>query len=400
MPSRLAWLDTSERERRKALDVIDLFQQRDTRDELGIAGVRDALSDLLSPGTSTIQTRTRYFFFLPWMYQEFEGRRSPTTSANKAVRKYETDLIEVLVASADPSGTIGIEARAAVKRLPSDVYWAGLGTLGIRLFRGHAGRYHHALERRSISRVDEMVGSDVRTDEPIPGNWHPHIPPAPSDFPRTADFALRHHEADYLLDRLRTHAGGSLLAYLADARSPDEDALFPWNHSLVSRAPAALREIVEHARCFSETMRGAALLYNLLLAEALAHREWIDLYRSEFGEWSNDIGERDADLRAWDQRRFWEICRRQNSRIPTAAQIFSSDWIALCLGKDPAQLADDPHAREFIVTREQRLKGERSRLTNRSYLEQWNGASGARPLIYRWGMTQTIVREIHEALAR
>jgi hypothetical protein len=61
MVSQFAWLDFSEHERRKALDVIDLFRERDTRDELGIGTVRDALSDVLFPGTSTIQTRARYF---------------------------------------------------------------------------------------------------------------------------------------------------------------------------------------------------------------------------------------------------------------------------------------------------------------------------------------------------
>ena len=31
-----AWFDHSERDRRKALDVVDLFHAQDTRDELGI----------------------------------------------------------------------------------------------------------------------------------------------------------------------------------------------------------------------------------------------------------------------------------------------------------------------------------------------------------------------------
>src|SRR5262249_50757772 len=110
MPSRLAWLDTSDRERRKALDVIDLLRQQERRDELGIGGVRDALADILSPGTSTIQTRTRYFLFIPWMYVDLEHKR-PIEQPDVAVRKYETKLIEALVVSPDSAGTIGIEAR-------------------------------------------------------------------------------------------------------------------------------------------------------------------------------------------------------------------------------------------------------------------------------------------------
>jgi len=53
--SAFTWLSYSESERRKALDVISLFRERDTRDELGIGVIRDAFADLLFPGTSTIQ---------------------------------------------------------------------------------------------------------------------------------------------------------------------------------------------------------------------------------------------------------------------------------------------------------------------------------------------------------
>ena len=75
MSSLLKWLDASESDRRRALDVIDLFSVRDTRDELGLGGVRDAWADRLVPGTSTIQTRARYFFFIPWVYLKLERKR-------------------------------------------------------------------------------------------------------------------------------------------------------------------------------------------------------------------------------------------------------------------------------------------------------------------------------------
>ena len=48
--SAFAWLSYSESERQKALDVISLFWERDTRDELGIGVIRDAFADLLFPG--------------------------------------------------------------------------------------------------------------------------------------------------------------------------------------------------------------------------------------------------------------------------------------------------------------------------------------------------------------
>jgi transcriptional regulator of met regulon len=39
------------------LEVVDLFKEHDTRDELGIGAVLDAFTDQFFPGTTTIMTR-------------------------------------------------------------------------------------------------------------------------------------------------------------------------------------------------------------------------------------------------------------------------------------------------------------------------------------------------------
>ncbi len=55
MPSTLARLDFSEEEQRRARQLLAVFSEHDTRDELGIGTVRDAMSDAMSdamfPGT-------------------------------------------------------------------------------------------------------------------------------------------------------------------------------------------------------------------------------------------------------------------------------------------------------------------------------------------------------------
>lgn len=57
--SIFAWLDQSEKQRRQMLEAIDLFREKDTRDEMGVSGIRDAFSDMLFPGTGALQTRAR-----------------------------------------------------------------------------------------------------------------------------------------------------------------------------------------------------------------------------------------------------------------------------------------------------------------------------------------------------
>ena len=72
--SSLAWIDFDEAERQRAQRIMALFQERETRDELGLGGIRDSIADHLFPGTSTIQTRLRYMLFIPWLFRRLEGR--------------------------------------------------------------------------------------------------------------------------------------------------------------------------------------------------------------------------------------------------------------------------------------------------------------------------------------
>ncbi len=57
------------------VEVIQLFRERSTLDELGIGTIRDACADQLFVGTSTIQTRARLMPFVAWHYQRGQARR-------------------------------------------------------------------------------------------------------------------------------------------------------------------------------------------------------------------------------------------------------------------------------------------------------------------------------------
>jgi hypothetical protein len=85
--SQFDWLDYSEHERRKMLDIVDLFREHDTRDELGVGSVRDTFADLFFPGTSTIMTRARYFLLVAWIYQRLEKQRISSAQIAERARR-------------------------------------------------------------------------------------------------------------------------------------------------------------------------------------------------------------------------------------------------------------------------------------------------------------------------
>jgi hypothetical protein len=404
MTSTFTWLDYSEHERRKMLDVIHLFRERDTRDELGIGSVRDAFADLLFPGTSTIQTRARYFFFVPWIYLELEERRAPSAKVAERARRQEIALIEALVDSRDVEGVIGRRARGRLQRLPSNVYWQGLGTLGIRLFPGSQDQYHRALDAH-YQRIGRSTR--LREEEPADGytrpNWHAQLPAAPDSFPEEASLALTRVEADYLRERILSHAPATLFAVLADVDPRAAGVEYPWMHPQYQAFPEHIREQLEHGRNFSEVIHGAALLYNLMLAEKTNDNDLVVGYRELIRDWSALIEKRQSALAAWDVQRFWEIVVSGNPRVPKLTRMFVDSWLSLVqMPGSVRAIADSAQARAAVHERERFLKRGLARLDNDRALELWLGggaAAGTARLDYRWGVAERMLRDIHIGLS-
>jgi hypothetical protein len=401
MASSFNWLDYSEHERRKMLDVIHLFQEKDTRDELGIGTVRDAFADLLFPGTTTIQTRARYFLFIPWMYLGLERRKVPTNVVGKKARDEETGLIDILARSDDAKGTIGVVARWSLKRLPSNIYWQGLGRWGVRLFPGSQDQYHRSLNLFYSQNERPQKNDDVElVDGRVVRNWHPSLPPAPRDFPRNASLRLTAIEAEYLRERILTHVPQSMLAFLVNDGQVAALTDFPWAHPQVAEFPTRIREQLEHARNFSESIHGAALLYNLMLAEEAHQEDLIEEYRERLRRWASSISLRQVELLSWDRRRFWEIIELGDQRIKHPTRLFVDGWLDLVLPKVKAiNITADNRARQLIRDRERQLKRGQARLDNIRARELWNEEAGTRQLSYRWPVAHTIVQDILTALS-
>src|SRR3954466_7773135 len=99
MTSTLSWLDFSAEEQRRTREMLRLFEEKESRDELGIGQVRDAFSDLLFPGTSVLLTRSLYFLIVPWCAQYADS------TAHYKRGRQTMDLVErrALVALKDSS---------------------------------------------------------------------------------------------------------------------------------------------------------------------------------------------------------------------------------------------------------------------------------------------------------
>lgn len=400
--SSLTWLDYSSEEQKRILDTVKLLDEPGTRDELGIGMVRDSFADQLFPGTSTIQTRARYFLFVPWIYLKLERQGTASSKAHAVARKDEIALIDALAASGETSGLIGVQARAGLQRLPSSIYWNGLGLWGIRLCSGSQDQYHRSLDRFHVaaemhtkSEAESRARGEAESLSRPPRNWHAGIPSAPKHFLKETGFALTAVEAEYLRERIMTRVPDTLLAFLVDEGRPGDPVDFPWEHPQAASFPAHIREQLAHARNFSEVIHGAALLYNLMLARRKEHKDWIDLHAEGFAEWVSMAEARAESLSNWDRQRFWEIAASGGRRILPTTRGFIDQWVDLVLeAPNGSALAESRRAFRLIEDRECAIKTTLARLTNQRALDAWGGRSGDARLDFRWRVSQDILGDI------
>lgn len=395
--SSFSWIAFSDDERERALDIISQFHERETRDELGVSRIRDAFAGLLFPGTSTIQTRARYFLFVPWLYRTLERRRVPSEELGAKLKQAEDRLRDALLENDDTDGVVGKFAGKDLQRYPSDIYWNGLETWGIRRFSGSQSRYVSSLDDY-YTLLDDLQRTD--TDDPVEGpqaNWDPSLPSPPDGFPGEASLQLTRDEARYLKQRIHEAVPDSMISSVLEIGELGPRTDFPWEYAHLGELPANVREVLRHARNFSEVIHGAPLLYNRLLAEERGDDDLIASYADRLERWAALIDSRLDELRAWNRERFWAIVDEHSATKPVRMVYFVDDWIDLAL-ESPSTVIADEDARTLVREREVQLKRGHSRFTNQRALEQWGGEAGIGRLAYRWGITQTHLEDLFAGL--
>ena len=398
------------------LDVIKLFRDHDTRDELGIGTIRDAIADYFFPGTTTIQTRARYFLFVPWIYQRTEKKLANKGWSRSRIQEdleyWERRLIGALIAGKEGNGVIGIEARQKLLRLPANVYWAGLGRLGIRRLSGSQSDFYRYLSRvsagHSFAAISETILTSQEHDEGDQKStfsaWHPGLPPAPSGFLDKTTHDLTRREAEFLRERIVQGHRRSLFAAFMLRQADGLDVSFPWQHPILDALNPELQTVIGHAKNFSESLHGAVLLYNLMLAEKLGNDDWVEDYQDSLHQWADKVSDRWSEIAAWgrDTSAFWLSPPLEGARIPHRTKVFVNRWLATAAAiSRPHKLASNAHFRDLIRSRELSLKGgKRARLHSAEALARWRGQSGTSQLDFRWKIAGRILADIHQGLKR
>jgi hypothetical protein len=382
--STLTWLDFSDAERQRALAVVELLAQAETRDELGLGSIRAAFADELFPGISTVQRRARYFVLIPWIYRDAEKRAARRSDLVEIARRRELQLIEVLLRGEDTDGVIGSRSRAALRQLPSIIYWQGLARWGIRRRKGTREQWARSVVAGVRARDDD--GQDlVRADD----WWHAGLPEPPAEWPDAVTLRLEPGEAAYLRERIRDTCHGSLLATLVEREHAWEEVEFPWQLPM-AELDEHQRLVLRHAQRFSETMHSAALTYNRALAEQIEDESLEQQYTEDLARWverARDQARPGAALAA-----LWPLLADLGSRHSARTQRFVEDWYEATA--EPDRVLRDGSLTDLVRERELQVKGRLARLSFDAARETWRGAAGIAQLDYRWSSAQRQLLDI------
>ena len=276
-------------------DVINLLSEQGAVDELGIGVIRDAFANYFFPGTSTIQTRAKYFLIVPYMLREaVDGRYGKDANrVLRAIDSAEKDCgIRLLEADPKAEGVIGsrVLPKGWVARKPSDIYWNGIRTFGIFCDYGLSIPEYVSLavklkEQKSVSRLgnrnDDAEENDKDdSDAGDIGNirfWN--LPIYHDDWRDNLTIELTQEEAFYLDKQIQKSTKGSLLEYVLKNRIDlnEYDDFASLTAELSEKVGEKLAYMMKLACDFNNLVYMARVRYNVMLSEdenTYANDEW------------------------------------------------------------------------------------------------------------------------------
>jgi len=401
--SNLSWIDYSSKEQEESMKALAMLKQSDSRDELGIGAIRDSLSDLMFPGTSTLHTRLKYFILIPWMYTYLEQNRYKNHEIGKSADKIERNLIKLLLDNEDQEGIIGTVAKENLKILPSLMYWSGLRKWGIFKLQKSRNEYHLLVNQIYLARAHYEKAKKNRKERQdewqddqssLTKTWDIGVPKRPDYFKEKEDLIVSKEQAEFLKEKIITNQKSSLLAWLVQYGKPTQ-VEHPYFYPMFNKFSETHKKQVTNSYLFAYIVQGAALLYNLLLSELVNSNENIDNFKKRINEWEINV----KKLPTWDLTTFWTIVNYEDSayKISDKTKTFIEKWYQIVIEEESILYSEE--AKELIRKREISLKRSRSRFNNKNMLEIWRGNSGTRFIDCRWHITQTLLIDLYKGLS-
>lgn len=395
---QLGWIDFSKEDRQKVFDVMNLLQEQGAVDELGIGIVRDAFANYFFPGTSTIQTRAKYFLIVSYLLKEAaDGRYGKEVM--RILRELDAQEkacgIKLLADAPDADGIIGkrVLPRGWVARKPSDIYWNGIRTFGIfkdtslsvSEYISIAVKIRKQKSSVKLGNRGDDTGDSDRDDRDAGDIWNMqfwNLPTYQRDWMENLTINLTAQESAFLKGQIIRSTEGSLFSYLL-ANHIDVNKYLGFaalTEGMKDEVPQELAYMMSLACDFNHLVYMARVRYNMILSEgknADANDEW---------DW---LWEERKRLAKVDLDAVFSKLRLYHSATNSATKTF------LGMLKDAFLNGNTEGADGLIRKREVHLKGINRAKLNRTKEHDPDAWVGGGWLDFRLGDARRIINDIY-----
>lgn len=404
--AQIGWIDFSRKDRNRVNSILDLLRPEGQVDELGIGTLRDGLADRLFPGISTIQTRAKYFFIVPYILWDFlklppaeRKKRKPTLYLEEQEYEVMWDLADAYQRQ-EGHGVIGIskrrEFREKIARRPSEIYWNGINVMKCMDARGlSANGFLNRANRVNAETLIHALEEEGQGDDHDAGfeNFFNIKVPYDPSWREQIRLELNLEEASFLRDSMTdlkdtvlalTMQDEAIYNLFSTASSFVDFARLCLNTSLSPQ----LEENLILAHDFAILMDGAHIAYNQELQSAFCGN---DSFKEDWERWYDGRSIAMFDLNNFRIEKLFDHAPTTR----TQTKLFVAEWLKLI----QANKLDAARKTELIRNQEFHAKRKKARLQfNRKDDVVQGKRIGLARLDYRYGNAKIIVQDIKRGL--
>jgi hypothetical protein len=402
----IGWIDFSPSDRNRVGSVLDMLRPEGMVDELGMGTIRDSLANQMFPGFSTIQTKAKYFFIVPYILRDYQVLKPSQRRGKTAMKYLEDQEYEIMWELAEKykyelgTGVIGITKRRREKivRRPSAIYWNGLYTYNFINTSGLSSEVflreatNQSLESLvSVQQGDDGVADDADVDY---DNTFKIKVPANLNWRDNLFLDLEKHEAEFFQDRIVSIMKNKLVAELLENDKLWDVFIKSANFmdfvktSMSLSLPSALQAMLVLAHDFSELMYGAHLAYNSLLQQTVFNSDYFD---DDWDRWLFSLQDNMVDYSNFNPDVLFGYA--------TTTRVTTSQFVKNWWQEAQASFAWINKRNNLLEQQEATVKGGKARLrwkkTDDARENNWHGLTH---FDYRFYQARTILNDIKTAL--
>ena len=401
---QIGFVNFNTEEKKRVAKMMQLLQESEAIEELGIGRVRDHFSNTLFPGTSTLQHHAKYFVVMPSLYYHtaFKSRKFQNLAeVSRYIKEAEVQITRQMAKwdnnqiNTTETGITGINTlkdalndyNKYVKYDPAYIYGSGLARYGIipdtgverlilELNKKHFADPHNKGALKSEDTTEDA--GDLTGDKQVIKTCGESY-----DFfnGKTMSLALTEKEASFMKDRIHSSCDGTMLAYLIDSKYelPERIGYFEIEELLSELDPRVVN-VYKKSVLFSKLMHLIDWRFNYSYFDSFGNTDEAEVCKDEYEkllvEYKEVILNEGAFKALFDYTRSIDMMLTE----------FCEACYKAIIGGEPTRVDQLVNAREHTVKR------QRSKIGNSAYKNQGRGKP--LPNTFRWETVRTMVNEI------